>query len=97
MGETIEVGMYARYPRTGTSGTITRIEEQRGMLFAEIEGTGLLYRADQLITAVREDRHHRDRSRDEDLRQIAYERSRIGDESFKEAVNSQDGACHGGG
>jgi hypothetical protein len=97
MGETIEIGMYVRYPRTGTTGAVTRIEEQHGMLFAEIEGTGLLYRADQLMAAAREDHHHQDRSRDEDLRQIEYERTRIGDESFKEAVNSQDGACHGGG
>jgi len=43
-------GMRVRYPRTGTAGTVIRIEEIRGYEFAEIDTTGLLYRTDQLVT-----------------------------------------------
>jgi len=45
----IRPGMQVRYPRTGTAGTVVRIEEIRGIEFAEIDTTGLLYRTDQLI------------------------------------------------
>ncbi|NYT17861.1 MAG: DUF2098 domain-containing protein, partial [Methanomicrobiales archaeon] len=45
----IMIGMQVRYPRTGTTGTVTRIEQMKGDLFAEIDTTRLLYRADQLI------------------------------------------------
>lgn len=46
----IRPGMRVRYPRTGTSGTVVRIEEADGNEFAEIDTTGLLYRIDQLVT-----------------------------------------------
>lgn len=45
----IRPGMRVRYPRTGTTGTVVRIEEIDGNEFAEIDTTGLLYRTDQLI------------------------------------------------
>ena len=45
----IRPGMRVRYPRTGTAGTVVRIEETRGNEFAEIDTTGLLYRTDQLV------------------------------------------------
>lgn len=45
----IRPGMRVRYPRTGTAGTIVRIEDLNGKVFAEIDTTGLLYRTDQLV------------------------------------------------
>jgi hypothetical protein len=45
----IRPGMRVRYPRTGTAGTVVRIEEIRGNMFAEMDTTGLLYRTDQLV------------------------------------------------
>ena len=46
--EELVIGMQVRYPRTGTSGRVTRVEQQHGDLFAEIDSTGLLYKIDQL-------------------------------------------------
>ena len=43
--------MRVRYPRTGTTGTILRIEQIRGDVFAELDSTNLLYRVDNLIPA----------------------------------------------
>jgi len=45
----IRLGMRVRYPRTGTAGTVVRIDEIRGNEFAEVDTTGLLYRTDQLV------------------------------------------------
>jgi hypothetical protein len=48
-GVTISSGVRVRYPRTGTAGTVVRIEDIDGKEFAEIDTTGLLYRIDQLV------------------------------------------------
>lgn len=45
----IRPGMRVRYPRTGTAGTVVRIEEIDGNEFAEVNTTELLYRTDQLV------------------------------------------------
>ncbi|WAI00314.1 DUF2098 domain-containing protein [Methanogenium organophilum] len=45
----IRPGMRVRYPRTGTAGTVVRIEEIDGNEFAEVDTTELLYRTDQLV------------------------------------------------
>ena len=45
----IRPGVRVRYPRTGTAGTVVRIEEINGNEFAEVDTTGLLYRTDQLV------------------------------------------------
>ena len=37
LAEEITLGMRVRYPRTGTTGTILRIEEIRGDVFAELD------------------------------------------------------------
>ncbi|MBT8508826.1 hypothetical protein AZH53_10455 [Methanomicrobiaceae archaeon CYW5] len=47
--EMIVPGVRARYPATGTSGTVVRLEEIEGRAFAEIDSTGLLYRTDRLV------------------------------------------------
>ncbi|MBN1195462.1 MAG: DUF2098 domain-containing protein [Methanomicrobiaceae archaeon] len=44
----ISPGTTVRYPRTGTTGTVVRIEDIDGNLFAELDSTHLLYRIDQL-------------------------------------------------
>lgn len=48
----ITLGMQVRYPRTGTTGTIMRIEQVRGEAYAELDSTNLLYRIDYLIPAT---------------------------------------------
>ena len=45
------VGAIVRYPRTGTTGKVVRIEEIDGRRYAEIDSTGLYYRVDELIGA----------------------------------------------
>ncbi len=52
LAEEITLGMRARYPRTGTTGTILRIEQVKGEVFAELDSTNLLYRIDYLIPAT---------------------------------------------
>ena len=48
-GEVV-VGMNVRYPRTGTTGKVVRIEQIDRDAFAELDTTHLLYRTDQLIS-----------------------------------------------
>jgi len=47
--EAIVPGVRVRYPSTGTTGKVQRLEEIEGKTFAEIDSTGLLYRTDRLI------------------------------------------------
>jgi len=47
--ETIVPGVRVRYPSTGTTGTVVRLEEIEGKTFAQIDTTGLLYRIDRII------------------------------------------------
>ena len=47
----VAVGAVVRYPRTGTTGKVMRIEEIGGRRYAEIDSTGLYYRVDELISA----------------------------------------------
>ena len=51
LAEDLTLGMRVRYPRTGTTGIILRIEQVRGEVFAELDSTNLLYRIDSLIPA----------------------------------------------
>ena len=46
---TIVPGDRVRYPATGTTGKVIRLEEIEGKTFAEIDSTGLLYRTDRII------------------------------------------------
>ena len=94
--EELVVGMQVRYPRTGTSGRVTRVEQQHGDLFAEIDTTGLLYRIDQLVPAAAKKKKEA-RVRDEDLERIKKEREFLSDEAFREALSHSDQSCEGGG
>lgn len=79
----ITVGMKVRYPRTGTTGNVTRIDEIRGGRYAEVDTTHLLYRIDSLIPAEgrreQKNRHEMHR-KDDDLKQIEKERSAPADD-----------------
>jgi hypothetical protein len=94
--EELVIGMQVRYPRTGTSGRVTRLEQQHGDLFAELDSTGLLYRVDQLMpAAARKEREAK--VRDENLERIKRERESLSDEAFREALSHSDQSCEGGG
>ena len=90
------VGMQVRYPRTGTTGTIQRIETVRGNAFAELDSTHLLYRIDQLIPAGRADKVKK--STVEDAKKlIEQEREYASSTEFLEALKGTDQSCEGGG
>lgn len=94
--EELVVGMQVRYPRTGTSGRVTRVEQQHGDLFAELDSTGLLYRIDQLVPAsTRKEKEAK--VRDEDLERIKKEREFLSEEAFRDALTHSDQSCEGGG
>lgn len=95
MTEAIQTGQYVRYSRTGTSGTVVRIEDREGILFAELDSTGLLYRADQLIPAQVVNKPKPSRARD-DIEQIRTEREFTERSDLKEQENLDD-ACTGAG
>ena len=90
----VAVGMHVRYPRTGTTGKVIRIERIDRDSFAELDSTHLLYRTDQLISyepkAVREAKREGG-----ELAQVAKEREE------SRAVQTQwlsaDELCDGGG
>lgn len=92
----IAVGMQVRYPRTGTTGRVTRIDQMKGEVFAELDTTGLLYRADQLI-AVASSRQRQTKDRGEDFEQVKKEREFVSGVGFQEAISNIDQSCEGGG
>jgi len=95
--EDLAVGMKVRYPRTGTTGTIRRIEAMKGTNFAELDSTGLLYQIDQLIPMVGSEKKS-STSRDEDAKTIiAREREFASGSEFQEALKNIDQSCEGGG
>lgn len=49
----VAVGAVVRYPRTGTTGKVVRVEEIDGWKYAELDSTGLYYRVDELISTDR--------------------------------------------
>jgi Uncharacterized protein conserved in archaea len=49
----VAVGAVVRYPRTGTTGKVVRVEEIDGWKYAELDSTGLYYRVDELISVDR--------------------------------------------
>lgn len=92
----IEIGSYARYKKTGTVGTVTRFVEQHGHTFGELDSTGLLYRADQLVQVMKDVKVPSEKTREDDIKKLINEKESVS-EDFNDAVFQQDGACHGGG
>ena len=96
LSEEVVQGMRVRYPRTGTSGTILRIEHIRGDVFAELDSTNLLYRVDQLIPVSGSDKATVSIS--EDARKIIErERAFASGNEMTEALKNIDQSCEGGG
>ena len=46
LADELVIGMRVRYPGTGTTGNVVRIENEQGNVFAELDSTHLLYRID---------------------------------------------------
>ncbi len=90
----VAVGMHVRYPRTGTTGRVVRIEQIERDTFAELDTTHLLYRTDQLISyepkAVKEEKKGGD-----ELEQVAKERDAA--RQVQSQWLSADELCDGGG
>ena len=90
----VAVGMHVRYPRTGTTGKVVRIEKLERDTFAELDSTHLLYRTDQLIAfeakGVKEERKGGG-----ELDQVAKERETT--RQVQSQWLSADELCDGGG
>jgi hypothetical protein len=94
--EEITLGMQVRYPRTGTTGKVVRVEQVKGDLFAELDSTHLLYRADQLILAE----HGKTAKQTiiEDAKKvIEHDREFASGSELQEALKNIDQSCEGGG
>jgi hypothetical protein len=96
LAEEIALGMKVRYPRTGTTGKILRIEQVRGDTFAELDSTNLLYRIDHLIPATGVDKTTT--AIIEDAKKvIAREREFAAGSELQDALKNIDQSCEGGG
>jgi len=96
LAEEMALGMRVRYPRTGTAGKVLRIEEIRGVTFAELDSTNLLYRIDQLIPTTATKREGT--TIQEDVKNvIAREREYAAGSEFQDALKNIDQSCEGGG
>ena len=94
--EAVTIGMRVRYPRTGTTGSITRIETSGGITYAELDSTSLLYRVDHLIPAQSGDRKTA-RVVEDAKDVIAREREYASGGEYAEALKNIDQSCEGGG
>lgn len=88
--------MRARYPRTGTTGTILRIEEIRGEVFAELDSTTLLYRIDNLIPASIPEKIVKT-AVDDAKKVIEREKEFAAGRELQDAWKATDQSCEGGG
>jgi hypothetical protein len=86
--------MYVRYPRTGTTGKVVRIEKLDRDTFAELDSTRLLYRTDQLIPYEPKVQKE-EKKGGGDLEQVAKEREEA--RSIHAQWLSADELCDGGG
>ena len=92
----IALGMRVRYPRTGTTGSVVRLEQMNGSRFAELDSTHLLYRTDLLIPA--ENAQKQVSLTKEDAKEvIRHEREFAAGNEFQEALKNIDQSCEGGG
>jgi hypothetical protein len=96
LAEEITLGMRVRYPRTGTTGTIMRIEQVRGDVFAELDSTNLLYRIDHLIPANTLEKSGRVIT-DDAKKVIEREKEFASGRELQDAWKATDQSCEGGG
>ncbi|PKL69437.1 MAG: DUF2098 domain-containing protein [Methanomicrobiales archaeon HGW-Methanomicrobiales-1] len=97
LSEEVVQGMRVRYPRTGTAGTILRIERIRGEVFAELDSTNLLYRIDQLIPASSSDKKTTVTISEDAKKIIEREQAFAAGNGMTEALKNIDQSCEGGG
>jgi hypothetical protein len=96
LAEEITLGMRVRYPRTGTTGTILRIEQIRGGMFAELDSTNLLYRVDNLIPASGPEKILKT-AVDDVKKVIEREKEFAAGHELQDAWKATDQSCEGGG
>jgi hypothetical protein len=96
LAEELAPGIRVRYPRTGTTGTILRIESVRGEVFAELDSTNLLYRVDTLIPASASGRSTT-AIVDDAKKVIEKERAFASGSELQDAWKNIDQSCEGGG
>ena len=96
LAEELNLGMRVRYPRTGTTGTVLRIEEVRGQVFAELDSTNLLYRIDTLIPASGQEKTKK-AFVDDAKTVIEREKEFAQGRELQEAWKATDQSCEGGG
>jgi hypothetical protein len=96
LAEELNLGMRVRYPRTGTAGTILRIEEVRGQVFAELDSTNLLYRIDSLIPASAQEKTKKTFV-DDAKKVIEREKEFAQGRELQDAWKATDQSCEGGG
>ena len=85
-----------RYPRTGTTGAVVRIEQVAGNQFAELDSTHLLYRTDLLIPAERT-KQSTTAIKEDAKEVIRREREFAAGSELQEALKNIDQSCEGGG
>jgi hypothetical protein len=93
----VVLGMRVRYPRTGTTGTVQRIETMRGGTFAELDTTHLLYSIDQLIPASVSTEKVSTTVIEDAKKVIERERAFVAGSGLQEALKNTDQSCEGGG
>jgi hypothetical protein len=96
LAEELNLGMRVRYPRTGTTGTVLRIEEVRGQVFAELDSTNLLYRIDTLIPASGQEKT-KITLVDDAKTVIEREKEFAQGRELQDAWKATDQSCEGGG
>ena len=96
LAEDLTLGMRVRYPRTGTTGTILRIEQVKGQVFAELDSTNLLYRIDNLIPASGPEKTKKTFVEDA-KKVIEKEKEFAQGRELQDAWKATDQSCEGGG
>ncbi len=96
LAEEINLGMRVRYPRTRTTGTILRVEQVRGEVFAELDSTNLLYRIDHLIPVTGPEKSSK-AIVDDAKKVIEREKEFVSGRDLQDAWKVTDQSCEGGG
>jgi hypothetical protein len=96
LAEELTLGMRVRYPRTGTTGIILRLEQVRGEVFAELDSTNLLYRIDSLIPASGPEKTKKTIV-DDAKKVIEREKAFASGTDIQDAWKATDQSCEGGG
>ncbi|HOB18004.1 MAG TPA: DUF2098 domain-containing protein [Candidatus Methanoculleus thermohydrogenotrophicum] len=91
----IAVGAVVRYPRTGTTGRVLRIEKVDGREYAELDSTGLYYLVDELVSVDR--MAGRAEKKERNLEEYLKEREELQQQLEGFWEKDTDQSCEGGG